>query len=103
MVRDHSRSFRLLRPPASEVPSTGEEKFNSWVLHLSNLHRNELAPITRLGDSPSTSRLSTPGSPARVVDDPLRGDYFEYPAILRGSLSQHIRDQLDKHLVGDLR
>ena len=22
--------------PASEVPQTGEEKFNSWVLHLSN-------------------------------------------------------------------
>ena len=57
--------------PASEVPSTGEEKFNSWVLHLSNATGMNLAPYHEAWGFPSTSRLSTPGSPARVGGRPI--------------------------------
>ena len=37
--------------PAAEVPTTGDEEFNAWVLHLSNATGYNLAPYHARGDS----------------------------------------------------
>ena len=77
--------------PASEVPYTGEEKFNSWVLHLSNSTGMNLAPYHEAWGFPlDQSTFDSLDHLPVWVDDPLRGDYFEYPAILRGLHSPSI-------------
>ena len=65
--------------PASEVPYTGEEKFNSWVLHLSNSTGMNLAPYHEAWGFPlDQSAFDSLDHLPVWVDDPLRGDYFEY-------------------------
>ena len=70
--------------PVAEVPTTGDEEFNAWVLHLSNATGYNLAPYHAAWGFPLTQ--NTHGSLTHFpiwVDDPLRGEYFTYQAILR--------------------
>ena len=70
--------------PSSQVPSNDVEKFNAWVLHISNTTGHNLAPYHAAWGFPLTQDTfdALEGLPV-WVDDPLRGEYFEYPAILR--------------------
>ena len=70
--------------PAAEIPTTGDEEFNAWVLHLSNATGYNLAPYHSAWGFPLTQ--NTHDSLVHLpiwVDDPLRGEYFTYHAILR--------------------
>ena len=70
--------------PSAEVPSTGDEEFNAWVMHLSNATGYNLAPYHAAWGFPLTQ--NTHDSLAHLpvwVDDPLRGEFFVYDAILR--------------------
>ena len=70
--------------PSSEVPTTGDEKFNAWVLHLSNSTGMNMAPYHLAWGFPlQNSTFESLGHLPVWIDDPLRGEYFEYPAILR--------------------
>ena len=90
--------------PASEVPYTGEEKFNSWVLHLSNSTGMNLAPYHEAWGFPlDQSTFDSLDHLPVWVDDPLRGDYFEYPAILRGLHSPAYPGPTRQTSLGDLR
>jgi hypothetical protein len=69
--------------PAAEVPSTDDEKFNSWVLHLSNSTGFNLAPYHAAWGFPLLQSTFDALDHLPVwVDDPLRGEFYEYPAIL---------------------
>jgi len=70
--------------PAAQVPYTDDEKFNAWVLHLSNATGFNLAPYHAAWGFPldQTTFDSLDHLPV-WTDDPLRGDFYEYPAILR--------------------
>ncbi len=77
--------------PSSEVPSTGDEKFNAWVLHLSNSTGMNMAPYHAAWGFPlDQSTFDALDHLPVWVEDPLRGDYFEYPAILRDLYSPSI-------------
>tara|TARA_B100000513_G_scaffold194943_1_gene124608 strand:+ start:2557 stop:6555 length:3999 start_codon:yes stop_codon:yes gene_type:complete len=70
--------------PPSEVPSTDEEEFNAWVLHLSNATGHNLAPYHDAWGFPLTSNTYDSLTHLPVwVDDPLRGEFFVYDAIIR--------------------
>ena len=70
--------------PAAEVPSGGTEEFNAWVLHLSNATGYNLAPYHAAWGFPLTQDTFDSLSHLPIwVDDPLRGEYFVYDAILR--------------------
>ena len=70
--------------PAAQVPYTGEEEFNAWVLHLSNATGYNLAPYHAAWGFPLTQATFDSLDHLPVwVDDPLRGDYYVYDAILR--------------------
>jgi len=70
--------------PAAEVPSGGTEEFNAWVLHLSNATGYNLAPYHAAWGFPLTQNTYDSLSHLPVwVDDPLRGDFFVYDAMLR--------------------
>ncbi len=70
--------------PAAEVPSTDDEKFNAWVLHLSNSTGFNLAPYHAAWGFPLVQSTFDALDHLPVwVDDPLRGEFYEYPAILR--------------------
>ena len=70
--------------PAAEVPTTGDEEFNAWVLHLSNATGYNLAPYHAAWGFPLTQNTHDSLTHFPIwVDDPLRGEYFTYQAILR--------------------
>ena len=70
--------------PAAEVPTTGDEEFNTWVLHLSNATGYNLAPYHTAWGFPLTQNTHDSLTHFPIwVDDPLRGEYFTYQAILR--------------------
>ena len=70
--------------PQSEVPSSDGEKFNAWVTHLSNTTGYNLAPYHAAWGFPlEQSTYDALDNLPVWVDDPLRGEYFEYQAILR--------------------
>jgi hypothetical protein len=70
--------------PSVEVPSTGDEEFNTWVLHLSNSTGYNLAPYHSAWGFPLTQQTFSSLSHFPVwVDDPLREDFFFYDAIIR--------------------
>ena len=79
--------------PDSEAPSSDEDKFNAWVLHLSNSTGYNLAPYHTAWGFPlgQTTFDSLDHLPV-WVEDPLRGQYYEYPAILRGLSSPTISE-----------
>jgi hypothetical protein len=74
--------------PAAEVPNTDEEEFNAWVMHLSNTTGYNLAPYHAAWGFPLSQDTfdALEGLPV-WVDDPLRGEYDAYPAILRDPFS----------------
>ena len=77
--------------PEEEVPYTDEEKFNSWVLHLSNSTGYNLAPYHAAWGFPlNQSTFDALDHLPVWVDDPLRGEFHEYPAILRDLYSPTI-------------
>ena len=68
----------------AEVPSTEEEEFNTWVLHLSNSTGYNLAPYHAAWGFPlNENTYSTLEHLPIWVEDPLRGDFFSYDAIIR--------------------
>ena len=70
--------------PTAEVPTTGDEEFNAWVLHLSNATGYNLAPYHAAWGFPLTQNTHDSLTHFPIwVDDPLRGEYFTYQAILR--------------------
>ena len=70
--------------PAAEVPTNGDEEFNAWVLHLSNATGYNLAPYHAAWGFPLTQATFDALEHLPVwVDDPLRGEYHAYEAILQ--------------------
>ena len=70
--------------PASQVPSNDVEEFNAWVLHLSEASGYNLAPYHSAWGFPlEQSTFDSLDHLPVWVEDPLRGEYFQYPAILR--------------------
>tara|TARA_B100000749_G_C18348527_1_gene432200 strand:- start:368 stop:934 length:567 start_codon:yes stop_codon:yes gene_type:complete len=77
--------------PAAEVPSGGTEEFNAWVMHLSNATGYNLAPYHSAWGFPLTQATYDALDHLPVwVDDPLRGDFFVYDAILRNLTSTNL-------------
>ena len=70
--------------PANEVPSGDIEEFNAWTMHISNATGYNLAPYHEAWGFPLNQDTFEELSHLPVwVDDPLRGEYFSYPAIIR--------------------
>ena len=70
--------------PSAEVPVGDTEEFNAWVMHLSNATGYNLAPYHAAWGFPLTQDTFDSLSHLPIwVDDPLRGEYFVYDAILR--------------------
>jgi hypothetical protein len=70
--------------PTAEVPNGDDEEFNAWVLHNSNSSGYNLAPYFAAWGFPLTQATFDSLDHLPVwVNDPLRGDYFVYDAILR--------------------
>jgi len=79
--------------PESEVPVGDAEEFNAWVIHLSNSTGYNLAPYHAAWGFPvSEITLQSLGELPVWVDDPLRGEFFEYEAILRELYSPSISE-----------
>jgi len=77
--------------PAAEVPSGGTEEFNAWVLHLSNATGYNLAPYHAAWGFPLTQATYDALEHLPVwVDDPLRGDFYVYDAILRNLTTTNV-------------
>ena len=71
--------------PVDQVPVTDHEKFRAWVLHLSNSTGFNLAPYHYAWGFPLDQSTFDDLEHLPIwVDDPLRGEFYEYPAILRG-------------------
>jgi hypothetical protein len=72
--------------PAAEVPVGDTEEFNAWVMHLSNATGYNLAPYHAAWGFPLTQDTFDSLSHLPIwVDDPLRGEYFVYDAMLRNT------------------
>ena len=68
----------------AEVPSTEEEEFNTWVLHLSNSTGYNLAPYHAAWGFPLNENTYSALEHLPIwVEDPLRGEFFSYDAIIR--------------------
>ncbi len=77
--------------PANQVPNTGDEKFNAWVLHLSNATGYNTAPYHAAWGFPLTQKTFDDLDHLPVwVDDQLRGEYFSYDAMLRGLAAANV-------------
>ena len=70
--------------PPNEVPNTDEDKFNFWVMQLSNSTGYNLAPYHQAWGFPLNQATfdALEGLPV-WINDPLRGNFFEYSAIIR--------------------
>ncbi len=70
--------------PNDEVPEGDIEEFNEWVVRISNSTGYNLAPYHEAWGFPLTQATFDALEYLPVwVDDPLRGEYFSYSAILR--------------------
>ena len=70
--------------PSAEVPVGDTEEFNAWVLHVSNATGYNLAPYHAAWGFPLTQATFDALEHLPVwVEDPLRGEYHAYDAILR--------------------
>lgn len=70
--------------PNDEVPEGDIEEFNEWVIRISNSTGYNLAPYYEAWGFPLTQVTFDALEYLPVwVDDPLRGEYFSYSAILR--------------------
>ncbi len=70
--------------PSLQEPVTDIEKFNTWVIYLSNSTGFNLAPYHDAWGFPVTENTyNTLDSLPVWVEDPLRGEYFVYESILR--------------------
>ena len=68
----------------AEVPSTEEEEFNTWVLHLSNSTGYNLAPYHAAWGFPLNENTYSALEHLPIwVEDPLRSEFFSYDAIIR--------------------
>ncbi|RTZ96059.1 MAG: hypothetical protein DSY41_01420 [Candidatus Poseidoniales archaeon] len=77
--------------PSAEVPRGDVEEFNAWVMHLSNATGYNLAPYHAAWGFPLTQATYDALDHLPVwVDDPLRGDFFVYDAILRNLTSTNV-------------
>jgi hypothetical protein len=81
-ITDTLRIYYTL--PVNEVPSGDVEEFNSWVMHLSNTTGYNLAPYHAAWGFPLTEDTYAALEHLPIwVDDPLRGEFFAYDAIIR--------------------
>jgi hypothetical protein len=70
--------------PSNEVPVGDIEEFNSWTMHISNSTGYNLAPYHKAWGFPLNPDTFDALSHLPVwVEDPLRGEYYSYSAILR--------------------
>ena len=70
--------------PTDEIPSGDIEEFNYWVMHLSNTTGYNLAPYHAAWGFPLTQETYDSLDHLPIwVEDPLRGDFFVYDAIIR--------------------
>ena len=70
--------------PPAEVPSGDIEKFNSWVMHISNSTEYNLAPYFEAWGFPlNQETFDTLNQYPIWVDDPLRGEYYVYSTLIR--------------------
>lgn len=77
--------------PSSEVPSTGNEEYNSWVIYLSNATGYNLAPYHNAWGFPLIEDTYSALENLPIwTDDPLRGDFYIYDAIIRNLDSSNI-------------
>ena len=77
--------------PSSEVPSTGNEEYNSWVIYLSNAAGYNLAPYHNAWGFPLIEDTYSALENLPIwTDDPLRGDFYIYDAIIRNLDSSNI-------------
>ncbi len=77
--------------PSAEVPRGDIEEFNAWVLHLSNATGYNLAPYHAAWGFPLTQATFDALEHLPVwVDDPLRGEFHVYDAILRNLSSTNL-------------
>ena len=76
-----------------EVPSDDLEEFNDWVLHISNSTGYNLAPYHQAWGFPLTQETFDALAHLPVwVEDPLRGEYHAYSAIIRNLSSNDPSD-----------
>ena len=76
-----------------EVPSDDLEEFNDWVLHISNSTGYNLAPYHQAWGFPLTQETFDALAHLPVwVEDPLRGEYYAYSAIIRNLSSNDPSD-----------
>lgn len=79
--------------PTDEIPSGDIEEFNYWVMHLSNTTGYNLAPYHAAWGFPLTQETYDSLDHLPIwVDDPLRGDFFVYDAIIRDLNIQDVTD-----------
>ena len=77
--------------PSAEVPVGDTEEFNAWVLHVSNATGYNLAPYHAAWGFPLTQATFDALEHLPVwVEDPLRGEYHAYDAILRNLSTANI-------------
>ena len=77
--------------PSTEVPVGDTEEFNAWVLHVSNATGYNLAPYHAAWGFPLTQATFDALEHLPVwVEDPLRGEYHAYDAILRNLSSANV-------------
>ena len=75
----------------ADVPSTDEEEFNAWVIHISNATGYNLAPYHNAWGFPLTEQTYEALTNLPVwVNDPLRGDYYTYDAIIKNLESNNV-------------
>ena len=77
--------------PSAEVPVGDTEEFNAWVLHVSNATGYNLAPYHAAWGFPLTQATFDALEHLPIwVEDPLRGEYHAYDAILRNLSSANV-------------
>lgn len=77
--------------PAGDVPSTGDEEFNEWVVQISLATGYNLAPFHSAWGFPLTAQTNASVSHLPLwTTDPLRGGLFEYDPILRGESASNV-------------
>ena len=76
-----------------EVPREDIEEFNQWVIYISVSTGYNLAPYHKAWGFPLTDMTFDALEHLPVwIDDPLRGEYFVYPAIIRNISSNDPSD-----------
>ena len=79
--------------PTDEIPVGDIEEFNYWVMHLSNTTGYNLAPYHAAWGFPINQQSYDTLDHLPVwINDPLRGDFFVYDAIIRDLDIQNTTD-----------